>query len=224
MEERKGYFQTNKIPPMHLACGAAGGQEIMTFIRFQNGFASCTNGTVVVIARTQMLFPDMHEELEGYYISASGFKYLYDHLKKRPLACELSEEGITIRIDADHTHTVHVFTEFDMHERIEQGSNKFPNWETIWNDAAKRANDPDLYEHWIQLNPSLVSMIHSVFGSPSDGMKIRPTGEAKPVLVSAQNTDWGDMFAILMPLTKHQTEFEFIEVPNPTPFKSEQTQ
>jgi hypothetical protein len=224
MEAGKGFFQTEKLPPLHLACGTDRLRENMMFIRFQNGWASCTNGHLVCIARTEQLFPSFHHELEGYFISSSGYKYIYDHLKKRPLAAQLTEEGLVITIDADHTHTVHIFTEYQMIERIQNGSHKFPNWETIWNSAAKNANNPDLFEHWIQINPKLVEQIHSIFGSPMNGMKIRPCGDMKPILVSANDTDWGQMFAILMPITKSQTQFEFIEVPNPTPIISEQTQ
>ena len=52
---------------------------------------------------------------------------------------------------------------------------------------------------------------------PVDGMRIRPTGEGKPILVSAMSAHWDNMFALIMPMSKSQTEFEFINVPpNPT--------
>lgn len=213
-ENPNKFILTDKIPPLHLACGQDNTRPVMSFIRFMNGFAACTNGHLIVTARTEHIFQsEFAIELEGYFINASGYKYLYDRLKKGMVLCELTEEGIVIDIDEDHTHTVHIFTEYELKDRME-GDHKFPNWESLWNEAGKRANDPDIYSHWIQVNPTFIATIHSIFGSPATGMKIRPSGENKAILVSANTDKWQDMYAILMPVMKSQTEFDFIEVPN----------
>lgn len=221
-ETTQRYFQTAKIPPLHNVCGTDDLREVMKFVSFKDGYAAATNAHIIAIVGANMLFPDFADQLEGCFISASGYKYIHDHLKKRALDCELTDEGIVIKVDKDHTHVVHVFTEEQMKERIQNGSHKFPNWQELWNTSAERANDPDIYTHWIQINPKFMDTMHSVFGSPSGGLKIRPSGENKPILVSASNTDWGDMYGIITPIVKTQEEFEFIKVPSNKTFSEPQ--
>lgn len=219
MEDTSNKFiLVNKIPALHLAANNDELRPAQGFIRFLNGYAACTNGHLIVIAKTSDIFPESFaEQLEGCFIHASGYKYLYDRAKKGMCCGEITDEGIVINIDEDHTHVVHLFTEHTLAARYNQTKKNFPNWESLWNNAAKKAADESLFEYWIQINPTFIATIHSIFGSPNDGMKIRPTGEGNPILISSMTMTWNTMYAIVMPMAKTQTEFQFTEVPNSIP-------
>lgn len=204
----------NKMPPLHLAAQSKGGIEAMEFISMRNGYAAATNGFVISVVPLTPLFDEqIIPLLEGKYINASAWKYLYDEVKKNWLPVVVHHDKIVINIDDDHTHVLAMFTDETLdNERIKEGNGKFPNWQDMWNRAAEKANDPDVFEHWVSLKPSLLDLVAKIMGSPTDGVRIRPTGDGQPILISSAGTDWGDMYAIIMPMTKNQLNFEFTKV------------
>lgn len=204
-----------KIAPMHLACSSDRTREAMTFVEVNQGFAAATNAhIVVIIPAINALGTELAEFLEGKYIQADAYKYLYDRSKKGcMITLDEDNDQINVLIDEDEKHVITVFDSFALKNRCNVD---FPNWREVWNTAHEAARNDDA-SLWFTMNPTLLSDIYSIMGSPTGGVMIRSSSPERAILISSDTGDYGECYAILMPLMRFDTGqgnlFPFIQVP-----------
>jgi hypothetical protein len=187
----------------------------MTFVEINGGFVAASNGhMVVIINSSNAIGPELAEFLEGKYIQADAYKYLYDRSKKGcVITVDEENDQINVLIDEDEKHVISVFDIASLENRC---GSKFPDWRKLWNTAYESVSS-DGASMWFKMSPTLRSDIYSIMGSPTGGVTIRSSSPEKEILISSDAGDYGECYAILMPIMSFDTGqtdlFPFIQVP-----------
>jgi hypothetical protein len=159
-------IQINELTPIHWACEPK--HEKFSWIEVKNGYATATNGSLIVRLNLREQNREFYESIGDCFIHCEVWKTISKFTKKGTLVSIYGENADIDELKhcvIDETKQIQTYCELTHPGVFHREIGDFPNWQKLWNEVAHKKMTQPIDSFGI--SPDQLVIMKKAMGNPN---------------------------------------------------------